>query len=109
MVWQLLVQVEPAAVPAGKTVPSQTSVPVMNPSLHASGRGPQFKHVAELPERSAIVYTAVFSDGEGTFYPPATALGIIAEKANRPIVVVYLGDSRTMIRLTQRPSGPMNG
>ncbi len=45
------------------------------------------KRVAELPGRSAIVYTAVFSDGEGTFYPPATALGIIAEKANRPIVV----------------------
>jgi signal transduction histidine kinase len=45
------------------------------------------KRVADLPERSAIIYSAVFSDGEGTFYPPATALGIIAEKANRPIVV----------------------
>jgi signal transduction histidine kinase len=45
------------------------------------------KRVAELPDRSAIIYTAVFSDGEGTFYPPATALAIIAEKANRPIVV----------------------
>src|SRR5215470_1604356 len=45
------------------------------------------KRVAELPDRSAIIYTAVFSDGEGTFYPPATALGIIAERANRPIVV----------------------
>ena len=45
------------------------------------------KRVAELPGRSAIVYTAVFSDGEGAFYSPATALGIIAEKANRPIVV----------------------
>ncbi|WP_245309782.1 sensor histidine kinase [Bradyrhizobium jicamae] len=45
------------------------------------------KRVAELPERSAIIYTGVFSDGEGTFYPAATALGIIAEKANRPIVV----------------------
>src|SRR5262245_32962928 len=43
--------------------------------------------VAELPDRSAIIYTAVFSDGEGTSFPPATALGIIAEKANRPIVV----------------------
>src|SRR5215475_15650341 len=37
------------------------------------------KRVAELPDRSVIIYTAVFSDGEGTFYPPATALGIIAE------------------------------
>jgi signal transduction histidine kinase len=45
------------------------------------------KQVAQLPAQSAIVYTAIFSDGEGTFYPPATALGIIAEKANRPIVV----------------------
>jgi signal transduction histidine kinase len=45
------------------------------------------KRVAELPDRSAIIYTAMFSDGEGTFYPPSTALGMIAEKANRPIVV----------------------
>jgi signal transduction histidine kinase len=43
--------------------------------------------VAELPEDSVIIYSAVYSDGEGTFYPPATALGLIAEKANRPIVV----------------------
>jgi signal transduction histidine kinase len=45
------------------------------------------KRVAELPDHSAIIYTAVFSDGEGTFYPPSTAIGMIAEKANRPIVV----------------------
>jgi signal transduction histidine kinase len=45
------------------------------------------KHVADLPERSAVVYSAVFSDGEGTFYPPAKALAAIAETANRPIVV----------------------
>jgi signal transduction histidine kinase len=45
------------------------------------------KRVADLPERSAIVYSAIFSDGEGTFYPPSTALGMIAENANRPIVV----------------------
>jgi signal transduction histidine kinase len=43
--------------------------------------------VAELPERSAIIYSAIFSDGEGSFYPPSVALGMIAEKANRPIVV----------------------
>ncbi len=43
--------------------------------------------VAELPEDSAILYSAVYSDGEGTFYPPTTALELIAEKANRPIVV----------------------
>jgi ABC-type uncharacterized transport system substrate-binding protein len=45
------------------------------------------KRVAGLPEDSVILYSAVYSDGEGTFYPPATALGLIAEKANRPIVV----------------------
>jgi signal transduction histidine kinase len=45
------------------------------------------KRVSELPERSAIIYTGVFSDGEGTFYPAATAFGMIAEKANRPIIV----------------------
>jgi signal transduction histidine kinase len=43
--------------------------------------------VAELPDRSAIIYSAVYSDGEGAFYPPATALALIAQKANRPIVV----------------------
>jgi signal transduction histidine kinase len=45
------------------------------------------KRVADLPDRSAIIYTAVFSDGEGRSHPPATALGMIAEKANRPIIV----------------------
>ncbi len=45
------------------------------------------RRVAELPGDSAIIYSAVYSDGEGTFYPPTTALALIAEKANRPIVV----------------------
>lgn len=45
------------------------------------------KQVAELPPRSAIIYSSVFSDGEGAFYPPFVALGMIAEKAKRPIVV----------------------
>jgi signal transduction histidine kinase len=45
------------------------------------------KKVAALPDDSVIIYSAVYSDGEGTFYPPATALSLIAEKANRPIVV----------------------
>jgi signal transduction histidine kinase len=43
--------------------------------------------VAELPEDSVILYSGVYSDGEGTFYPPAFALELIAEKANRPIIV----------------------
>ena len=45
------------------------------------------KHVEALPKGSAIIYSAMYSDGQGTFYPPATAIGLIAEKANRPIVV----------------------
>jgi signal transduction histidine kinase len=45
------------------------------------------RRVAELPDDSVIIYSAVYSDGEGTFYPPATALALIAEEANRPIVV----------------------
>jgi len=45
------------------------------------------RKVAELPDDSAIIYSAMYSDGEGTFYPPATALALIAEKANRPIIV----------------------
>ncbi len=45
------------------------------------------KKVAELPDDSAIIYSATNSDGEGTFYPPATALALIAETANRPIIV----------------------
>jgi signal transduction histidine kinase len=43
--------------------------------------------VAALPDHSAIVYSAIYSDREGIFYPPATALSLIAAKANRPIVV----------------------
>jgi signal transduction histidine kinase len=45
------------------------------------------KGVASLPEKSAIIYSAMFSDGEGIYYPPATAVSLIAEKANRPVVV----------------------
>jgi signal transduction histidine kinase len=45
--------------------------------------------VASLPDRSAIVYTALYSDGEGTYYPPADAVAQVAAVANRPIVVSY--------------------
>jgi signal transduction histidine kinase len=43
--------------------------------------------VADLPERTAILYTAIYGDGAGTFYPPADAVALVAEVANRPIVV----------------------
>jgi signal transduction histidine kinase len=45
------------------------------------------KRVAALPGNTAIAYTSIFSDGEGTSYPPIDALGYLAEAANRPIVV----------------------
>jgi signal transduction histidine kinase len=43
--------------------------------------------LASLPDRSAILYSAVYSDGEGTYFPPAHALGLLAEHANRPIII----------------------
>jgi signal transduction histidine kinase len=45
------------------------------------------QRVATLPDRTAILYTGIYSDGEGTFYTPAAALSLVAETANRPIVV----------------------
>src|SRR5215510_13457491 len=45
------------------------------------------KRVAALPDRTAILYTGIYSDGEGTYFPPADAVGFLAEVANRPIVV----------------------
>jgi signal transduction histidine kinase len=45
------------------------------------------RQVEALPKGSAIIYSAMYSDGEGTFYPPAIALRLIAEKAGRPIIV----------------------
>jgi signal transduction histidine kinase len=45
------------------------------------------QRVQSLPERSAIVYSAVYSDEDGGFYPPAVSLGSIAKLANRPIII----------------------
>jgi signal transduction histidine kinase len=45
------------------------------------------KRVSALPAHTAILYTSIYSDGEGTFFPPADAVALIAESANRPIVV----------------------
>lgn len=53
-------------------------------------------HVASLPDRSAILTSAMYSDGEGTYYSPASALARVAESANRPIVITsdtFLGRS----------------
>lgn len=45
------------------------------------------ERVAVLPADSAIIYSATYADGERDFSPPFMALSLIAEKANRPIVV----------------------
>jgi signal transduction histidine kinase len=45
------------------------------------------QRVATLPEATAILYTAIYSDGRGTYYPPADALKLFAGKANRPIII----------------------
>ena len=45
------------------------------------------KRVAALPDRTAILYTGIYSDGEGTYFPPSDAVALLAEAANRPIVV----------------------
>jgi signal transduction histidine kinase/ABC-type uncharacterized transport system substrate-binding protein len=45
------------------------------------------QRVSDLPERSAVIYTSMHSDGEGASLSAAAALSRIAETANRPIVV----------------------
>lgn len=45
------------------------------------------QRVSELPERSAIIYSSMHFTGEGAFLRSAPAMALIAEKANRPIVV----------------------
>jgi signal transduction histidine kinase len=54
------------------------------------------EQVANLPARSAILTSAMYSDGEGTYYSPAAALARIAERANRPMIITsdtFLGKS----------------
>ncbi len=43
--------------------------------------------VASLPERSAILYPGMYSDGEGTYLTPVEGLKRFADVANRPIIV----------------------
>jgi signal transduction histidine kinase len=45
------------------------------------------KRVGALPARSTIIYSATYSDGEGTYFSPAKGFELVAEKANRPIIV----------------------
>ncbi len=52
------------------------------------------QRTAELPEQSAIAYTAIYRDGDGYDYMPREALRSVADVANRPIVVpaeTYIG------------------
>ena len=45
------------------------------------------KRVAALPDHTAILHTSIYSDGEGNSLIPADAVALVAEAANRPIVV----------------------
>ena len=45
------------------------------------------RRVADLPARSAIIYTVMYSDGEGTYLAPVEALRRFADAATRPIIV----------------------
>ncbi|MBR0954046.1 sensor histidine kinase [Bradyrhizobium canariense] len=45
------------------------------------------ERVRSLPPRTAILTSAMYSDGEGTYYLPASALARVAEHANRPIII----------------------
>ncbi|MGY8704625.1 ATP-binding protein [Bradyrhizobium sp. 18BD] len=54
------------------------------------------QRVASLPARSAILTSAMYSDGEGTYYSPTAALARVAESADSPIVITsdtFLGKS----------------
>jgi signal transduction histidine kinase len=43
--------------------------------------------ISDLPDDTAILYTAIYSDGRGMRLGPPEALTLVAEAANRPIVV----------------------
>jgi signal transduction histidine kinase len=45
------------------------------------------ERVAALPARSAILYTNIYSSGDGSYYTPSDALAVVAEKATAPIIV----------------------
>ena len=45
------------------------------------------KRVATLPDDAAILYTSLYSDGARVYRRPSDALAMIAEVANRPIVI----------------------
>ncbi len=45
------------------------------------------RRVAALPDHTAIIYTTINLDGAGVSYVPAEALSLVAQAANRPIVI----------------------
>ena len=49
--------------------------------------GAQVARAGELPDKTAILYTSLFIDDEGTRYSAPEALTAIAKTANRPIIV----------------------
>jgi signal transduction histidine kinase len=45
------------------------------------------RRLAVLPPTAAILYTGIYTDGDGAHYVPREALAILAKTANRPIVI----------------------
>jgi signal transduction histidine kinase len=45
------------------------------------------RRVAELPERTAILFTNIYVDAAGVAYTPREAVATVAEVANRPMVI----------------------
>ncbi len=67
------------------------------------------KRVAALSNDSIIAYTNIYSDGKGLVYTPRDALAVLAQSANRPIVVdveTFIGvGSVGGFAVTPRPVG----
>jgi len=56
------------------------------------------QRLAALPASTAILYTAIYSDGKGAFFAPAEALALFADAARAPIIAsveTYIGRGAT--------------
>jgi signal transduction histidine kinase len=70
-------------LPELSTLPAETRLT----NLTGLPLAAQVARAAVLPDRTAILYTSLFIDDEGTRYSSSDALTAIARVANRPIVV----------------------
>src|SRR5215472_11427460 len=59
------------------------------------------KRVAALPDHTAILYTAMYSDGAGTFLPPADAPALFSEGAARLALRILGGEKASDIPIAK--------